>query len=121
MGAGIQSVNRQDLRELRHSVRGFSVDPFLEVAIPIRDAELPHTCALDGAKYCETVLAVLNETTDLPGAKGPPATEHEHPFEQAGLAGAVRTEDVVSARIEGELDVAETSQRRDSDSAQRQG
>src|SRR5690606_22854990 len=52
-------------------------------------------------------LPVLDQSAGLPGAERTAPTDQKERLEQARLAGAVRTEEVVPLRIQAAVDVAE--------------
>ena len=100
-------MDGQQLGELCHSASGLTVDFLLEVPRSIRHAEAPRgALGTDFAEHSEPFVAVLDEASHLPGAKRTAAPEHEHPFEQAGLTGAIRPKDVVSPWVQVKLHLA---------------
>src|SRR5690606_26594257 len=69
--------------------------------------------------YGQTVAPMLHEPSCLAGTKGTAAADEEEGFEKARLAGAVRPEEIIAARVQRAVDVLEDPQSVDSDSLQR--
>jgi hypothetical protein len=99
MHAGIQRVNRQYFSQFRHSGGRFSVDPFVEVTVAIRDPELPQAVSAHDSEHRETVFPMPHEPPDLTRPEGSASAQNEHALEQTRLAGAIRAEDVVPAGV----------------------
>jgi hypothetical protein len=106
LGSGMY---RKQLRQLRHSVGRLTVYLLFKPARPVRHSESARgTVHLYFAEYSKAISAVLDQAPHLARPKRSAATEHENRFQEAGLAGPIGAKDVVVARREIELDLAQT-------------
>ncbi len=100
MAAGVERMNRQDLRQRRHSGGILAVDSFGQVSGGKRHPQSALTSArmnltVDG----EPVLTTLHQPARLPCSKRTTAPEQEDPLEDAGLTCAVGAENEVPPSI----------------------